>query len=133
MSTSPEKSQNLPAADVFSALCSSRGALQHLTGRWGSLTMVALLESSTPLRFAELRRKIEGISDRMMSQTLGQLERDGMVKREVRSSIPPHVDYSLTPLGIKVARPLQTLTEIIESQLDEVIASQELYDANLEQ
>ena len=69
----------------------------------------------------------------MMSQTLGQLERDGMVKREVRSSIPPHVDYSLTPLGIKVARPLQTLTEIIESQLDEVIASQELYDANLEQ
>ncbi|MDN6246506.1 MAG: helix-turn-helix transcriptional regulator, partial [Corynebacterium casei] len=96
MSTSNDSPQNELCADVFSSMCTSRGALQHLTGRWGSLTMVALLESNSPMRFAELRRKIDGISDRMLSQTLGQLERDGMVNRLVRSSIPPHVDYALT-------------------------------------
>ena len=126
--------QNTPdpklCADVFSSLCTSRGALQHLTGRWGSLAMVALLEADSPMRFAELRRKIDGISDRMLSQTLGQRERDGMVNRAVRSSIPPHVDYSLTELGIKVARPLQELTKIIESELDSIIAAQERFDAS---
>lgn len=116
-------------ANVFSSKCFSRGALQHLTGRWGSLTMVALLESDSPMRFAEIRRRIEGISDRMLSQTLSQLERDGMVHRSVKSSIPPHVDYSLTELGIKVAQPLQELTRVIESELPKVIQAQELYDA----
>ena len=66
----------------------------------------------------------------MLSQTLGQLERDGMANRAVRSSIPPHVDYSLTELGIKVARPLQELTKIIESELDSIIAAQERFDAS---
>lgn len=128
MSTSND-SRNELCADVFSSMCTSRGALQHLTGRWGSLTMVALLESSSPMRFAELRRKIDGISDRMLSQTLSQLERDGMVNRLVRSSIPPHVDYSLTELGTKVAQPLKALTTIIEAELGKVTAAQERFDS----
>ena len=129
MSTSNDSPSNEFRADVFSSMCTSRGALQHLTGRWGSLTMVALLESSSPMRFAELRRKIDGISDRMLSQTLSQLERDGMVNRLVRSSIPPHVDYSLTELGTKVAQPLKALTTIIEAELGNVMEAQDRFDS----
>ncbi|MGD7732289.1 winged helix-turn-helix transcriptional regulator [Propionibacteriaceae bacterium G57] len=92
-----------PAADVFSSACSSRDVLQHLTGRWGALAMVALLREDD-LRFGELRRRVGGISDRMLSQTLGQLERDGFVQRTVHSAIPPHVEYSLTPLGACLCR-----------------------------
>ncbi|AGN19110.1 putative transcriptional regulator [Corynebacterium glutamicum MT] len=115
-------------ANVFSSLCSSRGALQHVTGRWGSLTMVALKRSDEPMRFAEIRRKVEGISDRMLSQTLAQLERDGMVDRTVHSSIPPHVDYTLTPLGTKLADALVLLVSTVEAELDQVVRAQEIYD-----
>ena len=115
-------------ANVFSSMCSSRGALQHVTGRWGSLTMVALKRSDEPMRFAEIRRKVEGISDRMLSQTLAQLERDGMVDRTVNSSIPPHVDYTLTPLGTKLADALVLLVSTVEAELDQVVRAQEIYD-----
>lgn len=115
-------------ANVFSSMCSSRGALQHVTGRWGSLTMVALKRSDEPMRFAEIRRKVEGISDRMLSQTLAQLERDGMVDRTVHSSIPPHVDYTLTPLGTKLADALVLLVSTVEAELDQVVKAQENYD-----
>ncbi|AMA00035.1 winged helix-turn-helix transcriptional regulator [Corynebacterium glutamicum] len=115
-------------ANVFSPMCSSRGALQHVTGRWGSLTMVALKRSDEPMRFAEIRRKVEGISDRMLSQTLAQLERDGMVDRTVHSSIPPHVDYTLTPLGTKLADALVLLVSTVEAELDQVVRAQEIYD-----
>ncbi|OKX77224.1 winged helix-turn-helix transcriptional regulator [Corynebacterium glutamicum] len=115
-------------ANVFSSMCSSRGALQHVTGRWGSLTMVALKLSDEPMRFAEIRRKVEGISDRMLSQTLAQLERDGMVDRTVHSSIPPHVDYTLTPLGAKLADALVLLVSTVEAELDQVVRAQENYD-----
>lgn len=90
--------------------------------------MVALLLSDEPLRFGEIRRRVDGISDRMLSQTLGELERDGMVTRTVHSSIPPHVSYALTPLGVRVAGPLQELTAIIESELPRVLESQASFD-----
>lgn len=116
------------APDVFSSLCSSRGALQHLTGRWGSLTMAALKMSTEPMRFAEIRRKVDGISDRMLSQTLSQLERDGMVSRTVHSTIPPHVDYSLTALGQKLATPLVQLISTVEQELEQVLQAQKEFD-----
>ena len=129
MSASIDSNQENLEPDVFSSMCTSRGTLQHLTGRWGSLTIVALLECDSEMRFAELRRKIDGISDRMLSQTLGQLERDGMVVRHVRSSIPPHVNYSLTVLGKKVAQPLHELTKIIEADLGTVMEAQQRFDS----
>lgn len=113
---------------MFSRGCSSREALQHLTGRWGALTIVALRLGEGPARFGEIRRRVDGISDRMLSQTLGELERDGMVTRTVHSSIPPHVTYELTPLGARVAEPLRELTAIIESELPRVLESQASYD-----
>lgn len=116
------------AADVFARSCSSRGTLQHLTGRWGALTIVALRLDDEPMRFSEIRRRVDGISDRMLSQTLGDLERDGMVVRTVHSTIPPHVSYALTPLGLRVADPLQELAAIIEAELPSVLEAQALYD-----
>lgn len=122
-----------PAADVFSSACTSRDALQHLTGRWGALTMVALHRDDNPLRFAAIRRQIEGISDRMLSQTLGQLERDGMVVRTVHTTIPPHVDYALTALGRRIAAPLAALVATIEAELPTVIEAQQAFDETLAQ
>lgn len=116
------------AANVFARECSSRGALQRLTGRWGALTIVALRLDEEPMRFSDVRRRVDGISDRMLSQTLGELERDGMVVRTVHSTIPPHVTYALTPLGLRVAEPLRELTEIIEAELPSVLESQATYD-----
>lgn len=116
-------------ADVFSSQCTSRTALQHLTGRWGALVLVALHLGVEAMRFGEVRRRIEGISDRMLSQTLGDLERDGMVTRTVHSSIPPHVDYRLTNLGVKIAEPLASLVDLIEAEVPSILEAQASYDA----
>lgn len=116
-------------ADVFSSACTSRPVLQHLTGRWGVLTVVALRMHDGPMRFGEIRRRIDGISDRMLSQTLGQLERDGMVERTVHSSIPPNVDYALTRLGEQIAAPLLSLIVALEDAMPHVTAAQLAFDA----
>ncbi|GAB3812213.1 helix-turn-helix domain-containing protein [Tessaracoccus terricola] len=108
-------------ADVFARGCPSRQVLQHLTGRWGVLAIAALRLGDGALRFGEIRRRIDGISDRMLSQTLSQLEHDGMVHRTVRSGIPPHVDYALTPLGAKLAEPLLALIDTLEAELPQVL------------
>lgn len=115
--------------DVFSRACASREIFQHVTGRWGALVVVALGESESAMRFAQLRRRVDGVSDRMLSQTLAQLERDGVVVRTVRSSIPPHVDYVLTSLGRAMAGPLSDLTTIIESELPQVFEARQAYGA----
>lgn len=114
-------------ADVFSRMCASREVFQHVTGRWGALVVVALDGGDTAMRFGELRRRVDGISDRMLSQTLTQLERDGIVVRSVRSAIPPHVEYALTPLGRDVAEPLATLVSTIEDQLGRVLQARTAY------
>jgi DNA-binding HxlR family transcriptional regulator len=87
--------------DVMAGGCPSRAVLEHVTSRWGALTLAAL--RTEPSRFGELRRCIDGISEKMLSQTLKALEADGLVDRRVQSTLPPHVDYVLTPAGEKVA------------------------------
>ncbi|MEN3124151.1 helix-turn-helix domain-containing protein [Janibacter sp. LM] len=116
-------------ADVFSRMCASRELFQHVTGRWGALVLVALRDNCTAMRFGELRRRVDGISDRMLSHTLTQLERDGVVARTVRSAIPPHVDYTLTPLGQKMSDPLSALIEIIEAELPNVLEARSAHGA----
>src|SRR5690242_11075247 len=86
-----------PRYDVNAAMCPSRLILEHITSRWGVLVLATLLER--PYRFSELRRTVGGVSEKMLAQTLQTLERDGFVHREARPVIPPHVEYSLTPLG----------------------------------
>ncbi|MFD5265963.1 winged helix-turn-helix transcriptional regulator [Streptomyces sp. NPDC058335] len=117
--------QDLPY-DVFAKACPSRGTLEHVTGRWGALTLGALHEGS--LRFNELRRRVDGVSEKMLSQTLHALERDGLVHREAQSTNPPRVDYELTPLGHEVAERLLSLIHLVEGRMDEVLASRGRYD-----
>ncbi|GAA3390387.1 helix-turn-helix domain-containing protein [Streptomyces roseoviridis] len=113
--------------DVFAKGCPSRGTLEHVTGRWGSLTLGALHEGS--FRFNELRRRVDGVSEKMLSQTLHALERDGLVHREAQPTNPPRVDYRLTPLGAEVAERLLGLIHLVEGRMDEVLAAREAYDA----
>lgn len=104
--------------NVMAADCPSRPVLQHLTSRWGALVMVAL--ATRRHRFAELRRAVGGVSERMLSQTLKELEADGMVLRTAHEVVPPHVDYELTPLGQEAARHLIPLIGWIEGNLGRI-------------
>ena len=85
------------AHEVFPAACPSRVVLDHVTSKWGILVLVALADG--PQRWSELRRRAEGISEKMLAQTLRTLEADGFVHRDAQPVIPPRVDYSLTPRG----------------------------------
>lgn len=114
------------AFDVFSRECPSRSTLEHATGRWGSLTLGALHEGS--LRFNELRRRVDGVSEKMLAQTLHALERDGLVLREAQPVNPPRVDYELTPFGRDVTERLLGLIRFVEGRMDDVLASRTRYD-----
>ena len=114
-------------ADVFSGACASRAVLEHVTGRWGVLALVALNDGV--FRFNALRRRVQGVSEKMLAQTLQALERDGFVHREARPTIPPHVEYSLTPAGQEVAQRLLGLIEVLEASVPGVVAAQARYDA----
>ena len=113
-------------ADVFARDCSSRTTLQTVTGRWGSLVLIALGESN--YRFSALRRRVDGVSERMLSQTLQNLERDGMIVRTVLEAIPPKVEYHLTPLGRQVADQLSGLIELVQDNMPAVRDAQADYD-----
>ncbi|MDT0264797.1 helix-turn-helix domain-containing protein [Streptomyces sp. DSM 44915] len=115
------------AFDVFSRDCPSRTVLEHLTGRWGVLVMAGLRRG--PARFNRLRRRIDGVSEKMLAQTLQALERDGFVTREVLAVLPPKVNYSLTPLGESTADHLLALIEHIHTGMPEVMAAREAHAA----
>ena len=112
--------------DVFAKTCPSRGTLEHVTGRWGGLTLSALYDGS--LRFNELRRRVDGVSEKMLSQTLHALERDGLVHREAQPTNPPRVDYELTELGRGVAERLLGLIQFLEGRMDDVLDARRTYD-----
>jgi DNA-binding HxlR family transcriptional regulator len=114
-------SQRSLRGDLFSEHCPSREVLKHVTSRWGMLLLVALRDGAADgdaRRFAALRRKVGGISERMLAQTLVWLEQDGLVQRIVHSLVPPHVEYRLTPLGEELAERVAGLVGWIESNLD---------------
>lgn len=106
--------------NVLAVDCPSRPILQHLTSRWGTLCMVAL--ATKPHRFSQLRRAVGGVSERMLAQTLQQLETDGFVLRVAHDVVPPHVEYSLTPLGQQAAAHVVTLVGWIEGNLPALLA-----------
>lgn len=114
------------AFDVFSKQCPSRGTLEHVTGRWGALTLGALHEGT--FRFNELRRRVDGVSEKMLSQTLHALERDGLVHREAQPTNPPRVDYELTPLGREITDRLMNLIHFVEGRMDGVLEARDRYD-----
>ncbi|QNK83990.1 helix-turn-helix domain-containing protein [Nakamurella sp. PAMC28650] len=114
-------------ADIFARDCSSRSVVEAVAGKWGTLVMLALGEE--PRRFNALRRRVDGVSEKMLSQTLQTLERDGMVIRDVQKEIPPRVEYSLTVLGGQVAARLRSLVGLVEDEIGAVTAARLRYDA----
>ncbi|MDO9292706.1 MAG: helix-turn-helix domain-containing protein [Hydrogenophaga sp.] len=106
--------------ELFAAECPSRAVLQHVTSRWGVLVLVALLAGTH--RFSDLRRKIGGVSEKMLAQTLQWLEGDGFVLRTQYPVVPPHVEYSLTPMGVEVARQVEGLADWIEGNLGRILS-----------
>jgi len=113
--------------DVYSQNCPTRLLLDHIADKWASLILWKL--SDGPIRFNQLRRTIDGISTKVLSQALKQLERDGLVTREVFPTVPVTVEYSITPLGQTLSSKIAAVTEWAESNIEAVLAAQASYDA----
>jgi DNA-binding HxlR family transcriptional regulator len=113
--------------DVFARNCTSRPVMDTVASRWGILTLAALMDGTH--RFNELRRRVDGVSEKMLSQTLHALERDGLLVRHVISAIPPRVEYSLTGSGRRIAVKLTELIELVEAEMPEITGAQARYDA----
>lgn len=107
-------------------MCPHRLILEHVTSRWGVLVLIELLER--PYRFSELRRAVGRVSEKMLTQTLQTLERDGLVHRDAKPVIPPRVDYSLTDLGREAAEQIRDLAMWTQKRLDAVRQAREEYD-----
>ncbi|MFI1331492.1 winged helix-turn-helix transcriptional regulator [Streptomyces sp. NPDC020845] len=122
-----EKTRGVLIGGPEAAMCPSRLVLEHVTSRWGVLVLGVLMDGTH--RFSEVRRAIGGVSEKMLTQTLQTLERDGFVHREAYPVIPPHVDYSLTELGEEAARRVWALAEWTNEKVPEVLAAREAYDA----
>ena len=119
--------ERLARGDVFCEDCPSREILSHLTSRWGVLILVALTNGT--YRFAELRRRVGGISEKMLAQTLRSLETDGLVNRTAHPVVPPHVDYCLTPLGYEAAEKVQVLADWVEVNVPKFLAARRAMQA----
>ncbi|WP_343654318.1 helix-turn-helix domain-containing protein [Paraburkholderia caribensis] len=115
-----------PHYDVYQERCPARMILDRLADKW-ALLVVHLLRG-TPTRFNKLRRDIEGISQKALSQTLRRLERDGLVNREVIPTTPVSVEYSLTDLGHTLAEAVEPLTFWAVTHIDSVIEAQRRFD-----
>ncbi|GAA4669674.1 winged helix-turn-helix transcriptional regulator [Frondihabitans cladoniiphilus] len=107
-------------AEKYPADCPTRTVLTHITSKWGVLVLLSLEQGS--LRWGELRREVEGISEKMLASTLRTFEADGLVNRDAQPSIPPRVDYSLTPLGREAALRLLPLMDWIADNAEAMVA-----------
>lgn len=113
--------------DAFLRDCAARQVLGVLANKWTNLVMAALIDRT--MRFGELRKRLDGITQKMLTQTLRELERDGLVNRTVYPSIPPRVDYSLTELGRSVSGLLDAVRSWSETHIDQIENAREAYDS----
>jgi DNA-binding HxlR family transcriptional regulator len=113
--------------DVYAANCPTRQILDRVGDKWAVL--ILLLLRGEPMRFNQLRRAIEGISQKMLSQVLKSLERDGLLRRRAIATVPVTVEYSITPLGSTLAEAVDPLRDWAEQNLKDVLAAQRRYDA----
>ncbi|WP_428062680.1 winged helix-turn-helix transcriptional regulator [Brevundimonas sp.] len=116
-------SEQLQRGDLMSAGCPSREVLRHVTSQWGVLVLI-VLEGGTH-RFSQLRRAIGGVSERMLAQTLQWLEADGLVSRTAYKVVPPHVEYTLTPLGCEAAEKVRVLADWIQTSLPMIVQARD--------
>ena len=116
--------------NVYSATCPTRQVLDLIADKWAAL-VVGLLEDG-PQRFAALQRQIGGISQKMLTQTLRELERDGLVQRTVYAEVPPRVEYALTPLGQTLCGPIAAIRDWAEENIAAVTVAQQRYDQRVQ-
>ncbi len=114
-------------ADPYAADCPSRQVLDRIGDKWTVLIVIALTDG--PRRYSELAARIEGVSQKMLTQTLRGLERDGMVTRTIHASVPPRVDYELTPLGQSLLTPITALEQWAASHMDKIVQARRAHDA----
>ena len=112
--------------ELAEGMCPYRLVLEHVTSRWGVLVLIELLDR--PYRFSELRRAIGRVSEKMLTQTLQTLERDGLVHRDAKPVIPPRVDYSLTELGREAAEQVRALAMWTQERMGDVDKARRAYD-----
>ncbi|GAB2581839.1 helix-turn-helix domain-containing protein [Streptomyces capparidis] len=118
------------AYDAFVAECPTRQLLDRIADKWVSLAVTALADG--PHRYSELARRLAGVSQKMLTQTLRNLERDGLVVRTVTPAVPVRVDYALTPLGENLAGLMRSIKGWAEEHMDEVLVARAAYDAAAE-
>jgi DNA-binding HxlR family transcriptional regulator len=111
-------SEKIERGELLNVNCPSRKVLKHITSQWSVLIFIALRDET--LRFSELRRKIGGVSEKMLAQTLQQLENDGFIARHSYPVVPPHVEYTLTPLGQEVQQKIAGLADWLEINLHRI-------------
>jgi DNA-binding HxlR family transcriptional regulator len=116
--------------DPYNQDCPSRQVLDRIGDRWSVLLIGAL--SGGPMRYTELSRRIQGVSQKMLTQTLRGLERDGLITRTVHAVVPPRVDYELTELGHTLSEPISALERWAVTHMDDVLASRDRYDGQAE-
>lgn len=120
----------LESAELYESDCPVRRTLDRIGDKWTTL-IIGLLESG-PKRFSDLRRGIGGISQKMLTQTLRNLERDGLVSRTIYAEVPPRVEYELTELGKTLCEPIQAIVRWTEAHIADVTAAQIRYDARIQ-
>lgn len=116
-------SERLCRGDLFASPCPSRMVLKHVCSQWGLLILIALQDKKV-MRFAELRKKLGGVSEKMLAQSLQALASDGFLLRKSYPVVPPHVEYRLTEMGEEIADRVVQLTDWIESNLSRVVEAQ---------
>ncbi|KAA0589834.1 winged helix-turn-helix transcriptional regulator [Azospirillum oryzae] len=124
----PSEVDDLP--DAYASACPTRQALDRIADKW-TVLILGLLEGG-PMRFNQLRREIEGISQKMLSQTLKSLERDGLVSRKAFATVPVTVEYSITPLGATLAETLVPLRVWAETHIAQMLNARAAYDRSEE-
>lgn len=112
--------------DVMAAACPTRQVVGRIGDKWSLLVLYAL--SPGTLRFSQLRTRIEGVSQKMLTQTLRALERDGLVSRQIYATVPPKVEYSLTPLGASLSDTLAAIRGWAYEYMDEITAARDRFD-----
>jgi DNA-binding HxlR family transcriptional regulator len=128
MTAAQKRAQAKVEYDAFLAGCPSRQLLDRISDKWVALILAAL-GSDGSMRYSELSRRLAGVSQKMLTQTLRSLERDGLLTRTVTATVPVTVTYELTDLGLSLQQLMHELKDWAESHMGEVLTNRSQYDA----
>lgn len=117
----PTLSEQARQGNLLAPTCPTRTVLDRITSRWAVLLFMVLRDGTH--RFSELHRKVGGVSEKMLAQTLRALEEDGFVERHAYASVPPHVEYSLTPPGHEIGAHVIAMADWVQAHIGEVLAA----------